>query len=387
MIHPRRFTLVRDHDPTGVTGTGHVANGVQWPDGTATVRWASDRASTVHWDRIEDAIAIHGHGGATRIVWTDEATPSTENTTLTVPDGPKMLRETLCAAQNAIAHSPYDEGRKQSHIDRLSRLIAECDRHRPLGANGKHGDLHTPTCGCEDVDAGLESRPHPTIHMNLPEESRPRTSDVRPVADPAHDPRGEYVHLEYSDWDASGHECGDIDPAHTDCDQPVMSRTVTAVYVDRRRVFLGAELEPHSAHVGRQWDDAVSQLPDRNGDVIDDIAIALTRRDDLSDEHRAFYSEVLDRFDVLASELARVRDDRDRHRTAWKSARHGRAQTREQLEDARRYVRILEAQRADLRQEVRDTSDQALRAARALPALTERVTQIEEHLGITPESA
>ena len=57
MIHPRRFTLVRDHDPTGVTGTGHVADGVQWPDGTATVRWASDRASTVHWDRIEDAIA------------------------------------------------------------------------------------------------------------------------------------------------------------------------------------------------------------------------------------------------------------------------------------------------------------------------------------------
>ena len=156
MIHPRRFTLVRDHDPTGVTGTGHVADGVQWPDGTATVRWASDRASTVHWDRIEDAIAIHGHGGATRIVWTDEATPSTENTTLTVPDGPKMLRETLCAAQNAIAHRPYDEGRKQSHIDRLSRLIAECDRHRPLGANGKHGDLHTPTCGCEDVDAATD---------------------------------------------------------------------------------------------------------------------------------------------------------------------------------------------------------------------------------------
>lgn len=153
MIHPRRFTLVRDHDPTGVTGTGHVADGVQWPDGTATVRWASDRASTVHWDRIEDAIAIHGHGGATRIVWTDEADPSTENTTLTVIDGPKMLRETFCTAQNAIAHSPYDDDRKQSHIDRLSRLIAECDRHRPLGANGKHGDLHTPTCGCEDVDA------------------------------------------------------------------------------------------------------------------------------------------------------------------------------------------------------------------------------------------
>lgn len=117
-----------------------------------------------------------------------------------------------------------------------------------------------------------------------------------------------------------------------------------------------------------------AQLPDRNGDVIDDIAIALTRRDDLSDEHRAFYSEVLDRFDVLASELARVRDDRDRHRTAWESARRGRAQAYRQLDVARRWVRILEAQRKDLRREVRaesarvsqarDERDQALQAAR-----------------------
>ncbi len=89
----------------------------------------------------------------------------------------------------------------------------------------------------------------------------------------------------------------------------------------------------------------------------------------------------------LAQEIERLTNERDRLRAAWKSARHGRAQTREQLEDARRYVRILEAQRADLRQEVRDTSDQALRATRALPALTERVTQIEKHLDITPESA
>lgn len=89
----------------------------------------------------------------------------------------------------------------------------------------------------------------------------------------------------------------------------------------------------------------------------------------------------------LAQEIERLTNERDRLRIAWESARRGRAQAREQLDDARRYVRILEAQRADLRQEVRDTSDQALRAARALPALTERVTQIEKHLDITPESA
>lgn len=71
-------------------------------------------------------------------------------TTLNVSDSFKMIRETLCVAQNAVANSPYDESRKWEHIARLGRLIRECDRHRPLGTDGKHGNLHTPTCGCED---------------------------------------------------------------------------------------------------------------------------------------------------------------------------------------------------------------------------------------------
>lgn len=75
-------------------------------------------------------------------------------------------------------------------------------------------------------------------------------------------------------------------------------------------------------------------------------------------------------------------------------------------DESRRYIRILEAQRDDLRREVRNTSDrmaaveQRLAASRVsegdmvepgdeVPALAElysRVTRIEEHLGIT-ESA
>ncbi|WP_344098585.1 hypothetical protein, partial [Nocardiopsis tropica] len=58
----------------------------------------------------------------------------------------------------------------------------------------------------------------------------------------------QYVSFEYGEWDASGHECGDIDPATDDCDQPVMQRAVTAVYVGRR-VPLGTELESHADHV------------------------------------------------------------------------------------------------------------------------------------------
>lgn len=68
-----RFHLHRDVDVTGASGTGHVADGVVWPDGTVSVRWRGDRKSTVHWDRLDDALAVHGHGGATRIVWADPA--------------------------------------------------------------------------------------------------------------------------------------------------------------------------------------------------------------------------------------------------------------------------------------------------------------------------
>jgi hypothetical protein len=63
-----------------------------------------------------------------------------------IPDGPKMLRETLCLAQSAMLSLPVS----RHHVARLQRLINECDRHRPLGPDGKHGSLHTPTCGCED---------------------------------------------------------------------------------------------------------------------------------------------------------------------------------------------------------------------------------------------
>ncbi|MGV9271496.1 LuxR C-terminal-related transcriptional regulator [Kitasatospora sp. NPDC003701] len=68
---PRLFHLQRDTDITGVSGTGTVAHGVQWPDGTVTIRWAGDRPSTVQWASIDDAEAVHGHGGHTRIIWAD----------------------------------------------------------------------------------------------------------------------------------------------------------------------------------------------------------------------------------------------------------------------------------------------------------------------------
>lgn len=68
---PRRFYLQRHTDVSGVSGTGRVADGILWPDNTVSIRWLGDRPSTVFWDRLEDAVTVHGHGGATVIVWLD----------------------------------------------------------------------------------------------------------------------------------------------------------------------------------------------------------------------------------------------------------------------------------------------------------------------------
>jgi len=67
----RLFALERDTDVSGVSGVGTVADGVLWPDGTVTIRWRGERPSTVNWAELAHAEAVHGHDGATRIVFAE----------------------------------------------------------------------------------------------------------------------------------------------------------------------------------------------------------------------------------------------------------------------------------------------------------------------------
>lgn len=65
----RTFHLQRDDDLTGVSGTGLVAQGVEFDDKTVAMRWLSATATTVIYDSIRHVETIHGHGGRTRVVW------------------------------------------------------------------------------------------------------------------------------------------------------------------------------------------------------------------------------------------------------------------------------------------------------------------------------
>lgn len=67
-----------------------------------------------------------------------------------VRDSPKLTREALCSAQAYLSAYGHNDPILRRNVLRLQALIEECDRHRPLGRDGKHGDLHTETCGCED---------------------------------------------------------------------------------------------------------------------------------------------------------------------------------------------------------------------------------------------
>jgi hypothetical protein len=69
---PRCFQLVRHIDVSGVSGTGVVAEGVEWTDGTVALHWGGRYPTTTVWpDGIDALLTIHGHSGATTIHWLD----------------------------------------------------------------------------------------------------------------------------------------------------------------------------------------------------------------------------------------------------------------------------------------------------------------------------
>lgn len=73
----RRFVLKRDTDETGVSGTGVVAEGVLFSNGVVALQWTSEFPTSVvfHQRGIESVLAVHGHGGKTRLLWLDEEKP------------------------------------------------------------------------------------------------------------------------------------------------------------------------------------------------------------------------------------------------------------------------------------------------------------------------
>ncbi len=71
-IEARRFYLLRKQDISGVSGTGKVAEGIEYADGKCSIRWFGAHSSTNNYDSVADMIAIHGHEGSTEVIFYDE---------------------------------------------------------------------------------------------------------------------------------------------------------------------------------------------------------------------------------------------------------------------------------------------------------------------------
>lgn len=74
----RPFALVRETDVTGISGTGTVAEGVEFQDGTVALRWLETataradqgvRPTTVIHESIDSVVALHGHGRSSYVVF------------------------------------------------------------------------------------------------------------------------------------------------------------------------------------------------------------------------------------------------------------------------------------------------------------------------------
>lgn len=66
------FQLVRKVDISGVSGTGVVAEGVEFHDGQCAITWFGKVHSVNIYSSLEDLIKVHGHEGNTEVVFIGE---------------------------------------------------------------------------------------------------------------------------------------------------------------------------------------------------------------------------------------------------------------------------------------------------------------------------
>lgn len=73
-MKPKRFSLIRKNDVSGVSGTGLVVDGVIFVDGKTVVNWRSDTPSICIYNTFDEFKKIHidSHPkNRSKIVWYD----------------------------------------------------------------------------------------------------------------------------------------------------------------------------------------------------------------------------------------------------------------------------------------------------------------------------
>lgn len=92
----RTFYLHRKEDATGISGTGKVAEGVEFANGWCALNWLTAHTSMGVYPSIAELEAIHGHGGRTEVVfeerWLIERRKGTPRP-VAAEEPPEVIRE------------------------------------------------------------------------------------------------------------------------------------------------------------------------------------------------------------------------------------------------------------------------------------------------------
>lgn len=122
---PRLFYLVRHGDESGVSGTGHVLDGVIWPDGKVNAAWcARETARSIEqWDTFEGFLEIHVDqhpGNNSEIVFDDGQPP------------PEKASPAELAENDEPADSPNGEQAMKTAEELMKELEAALARIKAL---------------------------------------------------------------------------------------------------------------------------------------------------------------------------------------------------------------------------------------------------------------
>lgn len=66
--HIEKFYIFRKKDISGISGTGIVAVGVEFPSGKIVIEWTSYQTSIGLYDNMTKFLEVHGHEGNTEII-------------------------------------------------------------------------------------------------------------------------------------------------------------------------------------------------------------------------------------------------------------------------------------------------------------------------------
>jgi hypothetical protein len=130
----RTFHLQRDEDATGVSGTGRVAEGVEFSDGTCCMHWLTEHTSWAMYEGIAVIEAIHGHDGKTRVVFDEgQGEPvAIWLEKLHVEKGDSIL----------VRYPPDRQAAAQDLMKQMMRIPAA--QRQTLMQTGPHAIIHCP---------------------------------------------------------------------------------------------------------------------------------------------------------------------------------------------------------------------------------------------------